>query len=99
MKVNPVDADTMSMLAHYHANVGEREQSLQYLAKATALAPQNFSVYYTSATALAALGDMDRAMQALEKAIELGYAKYLVRADAGLAVLRQQPGFDALTAE
>lgn len=99
IKVNPVDADTMSMLGHYHANVGEREQSLQYLAKATALAPQNFSVYYTSATALAALGDMDQAMQALERAIELGYAKYLVRADAGLAVLRQQPGFEALTAE
>ncbi len=99
LKVNPVDADTMSMLGHYHANVGEREQSLQYLAKATALAPQNFSVYYTSATALAALGDMNPAMQTLEKAIELGYAKHLVGADAGLAVLRQQPGFEALTAE
>jgi TolB-like protein/Tfp pilus assembly protein PilF len=99
LQVNPSDADTLSIVGHYYANVGERELALQSMARAEALAPQSMYIYYSSATTLAALGEMDKALAALEKSISLGYSMNMARVDAGLAVLREQPGFEALTAK
>lgn len=99
LQVNPSDADTLSMVGHYYANVGERELALQYMARAEALAPQSMYIYYSSATTFAALGDMDKALVALEKSIALGYSANMARVDAGLAVLREHPGFEALTVQ
>jgi tetratricopeptide (TPR) repeat protein len=97
--INPSDAYTLSALGHFHASVGERELALQYMAKAEVLAPQDMYIYYYSATTLAALNELDRAVLALEKSIALGYSADMVRVDAGLAVLRDHPDFEALTVQ
>jgi TolB-like protein/Flp pilus assembly protein TadD len=97
LKINPSDAETMSLVAHYQANIGEREQALQYMARATALAPQNWTVHYNAATALAALEELEQAMTALEKALALGYSVQMVEIDRSLAKLRELPQFQAMT--
>jgi tetratricopeptide (TPR) repeat protein len=99
LAVNATDADTLSFLGHYYANLGERELALQYMAKATALAPQSMYIYYMAATTLAALGDSEQALQALTKAIELGYSRQLASVDAGLAHLRTTQGFSELLSQ
>jgi TolB-like protein/Tfp pilus assembly protein PilF len=99
LQVNTSDADTLSIVGHYYANVAERELALQYMAKAEALAPQSMYIYYSSATTLAALGEMDKALAALKKSINLGYSMDMARVDAGLAVLREYPGFEAATVQ
>ena len=98
LNVNPFDAVTLSLVAHYYANIGNREQALQYVARATALAPQDMYVYYFAVTALCSLGDLDQAMTALEKAVDLGYSTELVRVDAGLVSLRGMERFEILVA-
>jgi TolB-like protein/Flp pilus assembly protein TadD len=87
LKVNPLDVDTLSLVAHYQGKIGDREQALQYIARANALAPENVYVHYNTSTALCALGEMDQAVTALEKAISLGYSESLVSVDANLCGL------------
>ena len=97
LKINASDAETMSLVAHYYANIGEREQALQYMARATALAPQNWTVNYNTATALVALGELEQAMTVLEKALDLGYTPHLVQVDASLEELKKLPEFQEIT--
>ena len=98
LKVNPSDAITLSLVGHYHASIGNREQALQDMARANALAPQDLFVNYNTATALCALRELPEAMAALEKAIELGYSVQLVSVDANLAPLSSLPQFGGLVA-
>ena len=86
----------LSLVGHYHANLGNREQALDYTRRASELAPDNMYVFYGAATALNALAESERAMAALARAVELGYPLRLVEVDAGLAQLRRLPGYDAL---
>jgi tetratricopeptide (TPR) repeat protein len=98
LNVNPSDAATLSHVALYYANTGNREQALQYVARATVLAPQDMYVYYFSATALSSLGELDRGMTALEKAVRQGYSKELIRVDPGLGALHGLTRFELLIA-
>lgn len=87
LRVNPSDAITLGLVAHYHARIGNREQALQNIARAEALAPENVYVNYNRATTLCALGETPQALAALEKAIELGYSVALALGDASLCDL------------
>ncbi|MCZ6829462.1 MAG: FlgO family outer membrane protein [Gammaproteobacteria bacterium] len=98
LNVNPFDAATLSLVAHYYAGIGDREQSLQYIARATALAPDDMYVYYSAVTALCSLGELDRAMTALKQAVDLGYPRELVSVDAGFRSLRGMERFENLVA-
>lgn len=93
LEVNPAETSTLSLLAHYHASIGDRDEALQYIARASALAPRDVYVYYNAATALCSLGEEDEAAKALEKALELGYSKDLIGVDANLCSLAQRPEF------
>jgi tetratricopeptide (TPR) repeat protein len=89
LEVNPSDANTLALIGHYYAAAGNREQALLYNARATALAPRDMAVNYHSAVMLSTLGELEPAMAALARAVELGYSKDLIAADAGLAPLRK----------
>jgi tetratricopeptide (TPR) repeat protein len=93
LKVNPADATTLGLMAHYQASIGLREAALANIARATALAPENIYVYYNNATAMCALGEIELATAAVEKAIELGYMLDLVRNDPTLCGLGGLPQF------
>lgn len=96
LEINTSDADTLALVGHYYAGLGERETALEYIGRATALAPDNMYVSYSAATALAALGEMDRAMTALERALQSGYPLHMALADANLQAMRNLPRFEAL---
>jgi TolB-like protein/Tfp pilus assembly protein PilF len=98
LEINASDADTLAMVGHYYAGLDQRESSLEYLDKANALASGNMYVDYTSATALSALGETDRAIASLERALESGYPWHIAEADANLGRVRELPQFEALTA-
>ncbi len=96
LKVNPSDAGALALVGHYYAASGNREQALLYHARATALAPRDMLVNYHSAQILSTLGELDQAMAALGRAVELGYSTDLVQADAGLAPLRDRQEYKEL---
>jgi TolB-like protein/Flp pilus assembly protein TadD len=99
LRVNPQDSTTLSLLAHYHARVGNREEAVQYIAQARALAPKDMYVHYNIALALTTLGEVERAIAALQRTVELGYSPELIALDAGFTSLRASPGFDLGLAE
>ncbi|MBE9537507.1 MAG: tetratricopeptide repeat protein [Proteobacteria bacterium] len=96
LKINPIDAGALALLAHYHASLGNHEQSLQNIAKAQEAGPKNMYVFYPSATALVLLGQLDEAMAALATAVELGYPPELAKIDAGFRELLHTPKFQQL---
>jgi tetratricopeptide (TPR) repeat protein len=98
LRVNPSNADATVLLAHYYANVGEPERARELVARALELAPQNMYVLYDAAVTNASLGDTDKALAAIEQAVELGYPVELLSVDAGLLPLADTDRFNALIA-
>ncbi len=98
LEINESDAETLSYVGHYHASIGQRAEALSYIDRAMALAPGSIYVNYNCATALAALGEPEQAVEALERALQAGYPLHIVLADANLENLRELPSFNALTA-
>ena len=96
MRINPADADSLALLAHYYANMGNREMALTSIGKAIVLAPEQMNIYYVAATTHCALDDFDQALAYLERAVEYGYPWQLAAADRGLFELRKMPRFEAL---
>lgn len=98
LAVNPQEPITLVLIAYYHAAAGNREQALQYHARANALAPDDLFVNYQSALLLSTLGEKEQAMAALQDAVGFGYSIDLVRVDAGLAPLRDMEQYAQLVA-
>ncbi|MEJ2532987.1 MAG: tetratricopeptide repeat protein, partial [Halioglobus sp.] len=96
LRINPSDAGTLALAGHYCASIGDREQASKYIADASGLAPGNMYVHYNSATAWAALGEKEMALQALKRALASGYPWHIAKADANLKELRTLPQFEAL---
>jgi tetratricopeptide (TPR) repeat protein len=96
LSVNPSDADATVLLAHYYANIDESERARQLVARALKLAPQNMYVRYDAAVTNVSLGEADKALAAIEQAVELGYPVELLSLDAGLAPLMETDRFRAL---
>lgn len=96
LKINSTDAFALALLGHYQAAIGNRELALKYIARGQQAGPENMYVFYPSATALVILGQMEDALQSLERAVELGYPRQLVAMDAGFRDLSQMPEFQTL---
>jgi tetratricopeptide (TPR) repeat protein len=99
LSVNPSDAITLALMSHYYASIGNREQALQYIARANALAPDIVYVHYDTAVAYATLGELELAMESLKSAVRLGYSRDLVAVDANLGNLRELPAFQLLISQ
>ena len=96
LRINPSDAGTLALAGHYCASIGDRDRASKYIADASGLAPENMYVHYNSATAWAALGEEEMALQALKRALASGYPWHIATADANLKELRSGPQFEAL---
>ncbi|MEM9315276.1 MAG: tetratricopeptide repeat protein [Pseudomonadota bacterium] len=98
LQINPLDAQTLALLAHYQARLTEREAALESLEKALELAPEDMYVHYNCALAYATLGEQANALAMLKKAVGLGYAPKLVGLDVGFSSLKGLQSFDQLIA-
>lgn len=98
LRVDAKDQDTLSKLAYYHARVGDLARARELVTQATATGTDNFYVHYYVALTSIEDGNLDAAIAALEKAIELGYPVQLVRAGPEFARLREDKRFQRLIA-
>jgi tetratricopeptide (TPR) repeat protein len=98
LRINPGDADVLSGLALYKAALGHADLALKFDAEAQGRAPMSMYVHYNAAVVRVRLGASEAALAELERAVELGYQRKLLAADAGLEPLRNHPRFAALVA-
>lgn len=78
LAVNPAESNIMAFSASYNAMAGHAEAARNQIERALALAPSEPEVRLRAALVYNRLGDMDRCLASLEKAIKLGYAKSVV---------------------
>jgi adenylate cyclase len=79
------------------ARLGERERSRQWSDQAVALAPNDPVILYNAACNLAQLGDPDRALDELERALEAGVSVGdWIKHDPDFERLRDHPRFLAI---
>ncbi len=91
--VNPADMETMAILCHFYARIGENELAAERCETALASDSDNMYVHYYSALAFAHLGDTARALGRIERAIELDYQRELLELDPGLVSLQAEAKF------
>lgn len=99
LQVNPSDAITLSLTAHYYAVVGDKGTARRQMAHALSVAPNDINVNYNNAVMLTTLKEYKGATSALLSAIRLGYTVELIQVDAGLAALREQAVYTEMLAE
>ena len=87
LEKNPRDAQVLSSLAMYYAMRGERQDALRDLNASLRLEPKQPNLQFNAGIAYQQLGDTKRALDSLEKAIQLGMAP---------EILRDTPNFDGL---
>ncbi len=94
---HPENVEALAELAHVLTRLGRLEEGLATDARLVELAPRNPTVHYNLACSLALLGRFPSALDALEKAVELGYddLDHLME-DGDLASLRSEERFQRL---
>jgi tetratricopeptide (TPR) repeat protein len=84
--------EMLQMLGDHYAQRGQHDHSLKVDQQLARLQPRNPLVFYNLACGLSLNGEVDRAVEALEKALALGYRDFMWLAkDPDLHQLRQHP--------
>jgi Flp pilus assembly protein TadD len=96
--VNPKDAVDRAQLAFYYDRVGDVPRAQQNMALALELRADDLYVQYYRALIAIAHADSATTVQALDRAITLGYPRQLVRVAPEFATLRNDARFRRLLA-
>jgi serine/threonine-protein kinase len=96
LNVNPRDAATMASSALYLAKAGNRRAAEARLREAAQLAPNNVEVAFRGAVMYAVLGEVDRALNSLERAVALGHSRADISGNDEFDILRSSPRYAAL---
>jgi tetratricopeptide (TPR) repeat protein len=99
LNVNAADVEALSSIAYYYSKIGQSEKAIKMNASALANSPDDMYVNYNAALIYAQLGDRDRALVALERAVELDYQPELLSTDPGFSSLREEERFQRLVAK
>jgi serine/threonine-protein kinase len=97
LAMNPNDAEHRASLAEYAAKLQDRNRAMEEIARARRLAPNNPSVLVKSARVYEILRLRDRAIAALQTALESGYSMEEVRHDPEFNKLREDSRFERIT--
>lgn len=97
LRINARDAQAMAEVAHYQARLGHAAPARALAREAVQADGRNPYVRYYAALVSATTGDLAGALDHLERAVVLGYQPRLLAADAGLAALRGDARFGALS--
>lgn len=93
LSVNPEDARVLADLAICQAKLGDKEQALKNIERATALEPRNTTLMYEQAVVCALTGRAEDAIKYLERALACGYSRSEAERDPDLDVLRDKPEY------
>jgi len=94
IQLHPDDARALLFGATQNLQAGNRDKSLDWVARALAMAPDDPVTFYNAACNYSLAGETERAIDCLEKAITSGMAqKDWIVHDSDLDPLRQHPRF------
>ncbi len=92
-KKNREDTELLVALADDYAAVGNSAAALPLLRQALALAPDNLSVAFDAGVTYETLGQHDKAISLVARAVANGYQAYELARNPDLAALRSDPAF------
>jgi tetratricopeptide (TPR) repeat protein len=100
VKRDPDYVEALQLLGDHYTQRGRYAEGLKVDERLAELEPGSSLVFYNLACSCSLTGQFDRAAQALEKALRLGYRDFnwLAR-DPDLRKLRQQPVYRAIEAK
>jgi TolB-like protein len=97
LELHPDDARALYLGAADLAALGEREKSLDWIARALAIDSDDTGVLYNVGCAYAQLGELERAMDCIDKAVDNGFGhREWIEQDGDLDALRGLPRFQQL---
>jgi len=97
---DPNYVDALQILGDHYTQRGRINEGLKVDERLARLEPGNPLVFYNLACSYSLSGEIDRAANALEKALQLGYRDFdWLAKDPDLKPLRTQPVFDDLKAK
>lgn len=97
VKSDPDDVDALFSLGDTYTKRGMYREGLEIDKKLVLLLPENEVVHYNLACSYSLLGELDHAMESLEKALGLGYQEFeFMESDPDLASLREDARFEDL---
>jgi serine/threonine protein kinase/tetratricopeptide (TPR) repeat protein len=93
LKVNPSQHALQASVAFYEVKLGLTSQASERMSKALAMDPENVQVLYRAVCVYELLGQREKALDYLARAVARGYQAHEVRADPALKGLRDDPRF------
>jgi serine/threonine protein kinase/tetratricopeptide (TPR) repeat protein len=93
LRHNPHEAQLLADLGAYHAMRGERKPALDNIDASLRLQPKSPDLLFTAGIVYQQLGDTNRALDALEKAVSLGFSPEMLRDTPNFDALRDNPRF------
>jgi len=97
---DPNYVDALQILGDHYTQRGRITEGLHVDERLARLEPQNPLVFYNLACSYSLAEEFDRAVAALDKAMQLGYRDFdWLAKDPDLKKLRAQPAFDDLKAK
>jgi adenylate cyclase len=97
IELNPNDARALVLGAGSYLKLGDKKTGLEWLRKAQAAGPESSSVFYNSACFHSLAGDIETALDCLEKAADLGARnKRMWESDLDFANIKDHPRFRTL---
>jgi hypothetical protein len=91
--VNPSQPALQASVAFYEVKLGLKSQASERISGALAMDPENVQVLYRAVCVYEELGQRDKALEYLGKAVARGYQAQEIRADPELKRLREDPRF------
>ncbi len=99
LAINDGDATAISDVAYYNSRVGNHKEAAAMNEKAASLAPDDMYVHYNAALIHMQLGDRDKALSSLERAVGLEYQPELLPLDPAFVELRGEERFKRLVSK
>jgi tetratricopeptide (TPR) repeat protein len=96
LAVNPKDTNVLAFLADYNAMCQHRQKAVEQIEQAISLAPEDGEVRLRAAIIYNQLGDTERCLGSLEKAVAVGYSAQVIRDTPDFDHMRNNPRFRAL---
>ncbi|HVU07738.1 MAG TPA: hypothetical protein VHG89_04250 [Verrucomicrobiae bacterium] len=94
---DPDYVDALQLLGDHYTQRGRFDDGLQVDERLARLQPENAMVFYNLACSYSLTDQFERAVLALEKALELGYRDFnWLAKDPDLKKLRQQPIYEGI---
>lgn len=97
LELNPEDVRALTLGAATHIKLGNKKLGVEWAAKALELEPEDTGVQYNVACSYSLLGEIEEAIELLEKSVDGGWAHkdWLIN-DSDLDPLRDHPKFQSL---